>query len=77
MASVYRRAGLQEKGIAEYQQKVKGPSVNPADAIILAEMQLAAQNTAGAREAFEIALKWAKSEPFTSYAREGLASLPK
>ena len=43
----------------------------------LKALLLAAQNTTGAREAFEIALKWAKSEPFIGYARDGLALLPK
>lgn len=77
IASVYRRAGMTQRAIVEYRQKTEATNVNPADALILAELLRISNDKTGARDAYALALRHAKSEPFLSLAREGLESLPK
>jgi len=77
LADACQRAGLLETSIAEYNGRVKNSPGDSADALILAELQRAAQNVKGAREAFQLALKWAKAEPIKSYAKESLEALPR
>ncbi len=77
IVAVYRKANLLEKGIEYYWQKMRNEPVNPADALILAELLLESGDFESAKKTFNTVLQSTKSEPFITRAKSGLARIKK